>query len=147
MQPSKCHANPPSVIKSYPILKTLFQVVESGRIWKENMSNCRQPAPCILWMLMAWHCWMLWQWPGLKPIHSQNRRCVKWSAILLHVNTLQWRHNGLDGVSNHQPHHCLLSRLFRHWSKKTSKLRVTGLCVRGIHRWPVNSPHKWPVTL
>ena len=29
--------------------------------------------------------------------------------------------------------------------KKTSKLRVTGLCV-GIHRWPVNSPHKWPVT-
>ena len=25
---------------------------------------------------------------------------------------LQWRHNGLYGVSNHQPHHCLLSRLF-----------------------------------
>ena len=21
------------------------------------------------------------------------------------------------------------------------------VCVRGIHRWPVNSPHKWPVTL
>ena len=29
--------------------------------------------------------------------------------------------------------------------KKTSKLRVIGICV-GIHRWPVNSPHKWPVT-
>ena len=42
--------------------------------------------------------------------------------------TLQWRHNGLDGVSNHQPHHCLLSRLFGRISKKTSKLRVTGLC-------------------
>ena len=41
---------------------------------------------------------------------------------------LQWRHNGLDGVSNHQPHHCLLSRLFGRRSKKTSKLRVTGLC-------------------
>ena len=40
---------------------------------------------------------------------------------------LQWRHNGLDGVSNHQPHHCLLSRLFGRRSKKTSKLRVTGL--------------------
>ena len=26
--------------------------------------------------------------------------------------------------------------------KKSIKLRVTGLCVR----WPVNSPHKWPVT-
>ena len=40
--------------------------------------------------------------------------------------TSQWRHNGRDDVSNHQPHHCLLNRLFR--SKKTSKLRVTGLC-------------------
>ena len=45
----------------------------------------------------------------------------------------QWRHNGRDGVSNHQPHHCLLNRLFGRRSKKTSKLRVTGLCA-------VNSP-------
>ena len=41
---------------------------------------------------------------------------------------LQWRHKGLDSVSNHQPHHCLLSRLFGRRSKKTSQLRVTGLC-------------------
>ena len=32
------------------------------------------------------------------------------------------------GVSNHQPHGCLLNRLFRRKSKKTSKHRVTGLC-------------------
>ena len=42
--------------------------------------------------------------------------------------SLQWRHNGRDIVSNHQPHDCLLNRLFRRRSKKTSKLRVTGLC-------------------
>ena len=42
--------------------------------------------------------------------------------------SLQWRHNGHDGVSNHQPHDCLRNRLFRRRSKKTSKLRVTGLC-------------------
>ena len=42
--------------------------------------------------------------------------------------TLPWRHNGLDSVSNHQHHHCLLSRLFGLRSKKISKLRVTGLC-------------------
>ena len=58
---------------------------------------------------------------------------------------LLWRHNGFDRVSNHQPRHCILSRLFRRRSKKTSKLRLTGLC-RGIHRRPVNSPYKWPVT-
>ena len=42
--------------------------------------------------------------------------------------TLRWRHNGQDSVSNHQTHDCLLNRLFRRRSKKTSKLRVTGLC-------------------
>ena len=41
---------------------------------------------------------------------------------------LQWRHHGHNSVSNHQPHDCLLNRLFRRRSKKTSKLRVTGLC-------------------
>ena len=47
--------------------------------------------------------------------------------------SLRWRHNGHNGVSNHQPHHCLLNRLFGCRSQKTSKLRVTGLCA-------VNSP-------
>ena len=42
--------------------------------------------------------------------------------------SLLWRHNGHDGVSNHQPHDCLLNRLFWCRSKKTPKLRVTGLC-------------------
>ena len=55
--------------------------------------------------------------------------------------------NGIHrwSVSNHQPHDCLLNRLFRRKSKKTSKLRVTGLC-GVIHRWLVNSLHKEPVT-
>ena len=59
--------------------------------------------------------------------------------------SLQWRYNERDGVSNHQPHDCLLNCLFRRRSKKRPKLRVTGL-VRGIHRWPENSSHKRPVT-
>ena len=41
---------------------------------------------------------------------------------------LQWRHNGPDSVSNHQPHDCFLNCLFRRRSKETSKLCVTGLC-------------------
>ena len=51
----------------------------------------------------------------------------------LRANSLRRRHNGHDCVSNHQPHDCLLNRIFRRRSKKISKLRVTGLCV-------VNSP-------
>ena len=41
---------------------------------------------------------------------------------------LRWRHNERNDVSNHQPHDCLLNFLFRRRSKKTSKLRATGLC-------------------
>ena len=44
------------------------------------------------------------------------------------ARSLQWRHNGGDGVSNHQRLDYLLKSLFRCRSKKTSKLRDTGLC-------------------
>ena len=54
---------------------------------------------------------------------------------------LHWRHNDHDGVSNHQPHGCLLNRLFKCRSKKTPKLRVTGICVRNSPG-PVNSRTK-----
>ena len=50
-------------------------------------------------------------------------------SVQVSIFAFQWRHNEHGGVSNHQPHHCF-NRLFRHRSKKTSKLRVTGLCAR-----------------
>ena len=56
------------------------------------------------------------------------------------THPLQWRHNDRDGVSNHQPHDCLLKRLFRRRSKKISKLRVVDPCVAG------EFPHKGPAT-
>ena len=58
---------------------------------------------------------------------------------------LQWRHNGCNGVSNHQPHDCLLNRLFRRRSKKHRSSASLAFVWR-IHRCPVYSPHKWPVT-
>ena len=54
-------------------------------------------------------------------------------------NTLQWRHNGRNDVSNHQRLDCLLSRLFKRISKKTSKLRVTGSSIGYFFR----SPLRW----
>ena len=78
-------------------------------------------------------------------LHSSDVTSASWtlwlqaSQLLVHFflmletkqkqsKALQWRHNALDSVSNHQPHDCLLNRLFKRRSKKTSKLRVTGLC-------------------
>ena len=66
--------------------------------------------------------------PGSCHRGTMNPPCTwEYTKTLKHI-ALQWRHNGRDGVSNHQPHDCLLNRLFEHRSKKTSKLRVTGLC-------------------
>ena len=51
-------------------------------------------------------------------------KVMAWCPHTLRPRPLQWRHNGHDNVLIH----CLLNRLFRRRSKKTSKLRVTGLC-------------------
>ena len=84
-----------------------------------------------------------------KSTHYFFDRLRMVNPVFIHENTgkfaLQWHHNDHDGVSNHQPRGCLLNRLFRRRSKKTSRLRVTGLCV-GNSTGPVNSPHKGPVT-
>ena len=59
--------------------------------------------------------------------------------------TLRWRPNERDGVSNYRHLGCLLNRLFRRWSKKTSKLHVTGLC-EGSPTVTGGIPSQRPVT-
>ena len=71
----------------------------------------------------AWNIYCTWVWNGLYRFWL---RCV-------YIDSLRWRHNEPDGVSNHLRINCLLNRLFRLRSKKTSMLRLAGLC-------KVNSP-------
>ena len=59
---------------------------------------------------------------------------------------LQWRHYGRDGISNHQPHDCLLNRCFSDADQRKHQSSAFLAFVRGNHRGPVNSLHKWPVT-
>ena len=58
---------------------------------------------------------------------KRRRFSVWWHLHAMQINYAEWWQR-LNGVSNHQPPECLLNRLFRHRSKKTSKLSVTGLC-------------------
>ena len=62
-----------------------------------------------------------------KCYYRHNHKCIKSLYIINMTIPFQWHHNGLDGVSNHQPHHWLPKRLFMRRSNKTSKLRVTGI--------------------
>ena len=78
---------------------------------------------------LAWMAWIC-DHMHMKNIICNTFTCQTATEFGTWINTypLQWRHNERDSVSNHQPHDCLLNRLFRRRSKKTSKLRVTGLC-------------------
>ena len=53
---------------------------------------------------------------------------VQVASINVLGQSLQWRHDQRDGVSNHRRLDCLPNRLFMRRSKKTSKLRTIGLC-------------------
>ena len=66
--------------------------------------------------------------PGALVAHflSKCYSCLR--RFSLTIYTLQLRHNGPDSVSHHQPNDCLLNRLFKRRSKKSSKLRATGVC-------------------
>ena len=74
------------------------------------------------------------------PIATRHARII----TLYDMSILLWRHNGRDVISNHQPHDCLLNRSFADQRKHQSFASLAFL--RAIHRRPVNSPHKWPVT-
>ena len=65
--------------------------------------------------------------------------------ILNAMNSLRWRHNGRDDVSDHQPHDCLLN-VYSGADQRKLQSSASLVFVRGIHRGPVNSPHKGPVT-
>ena len=70
---------------------------------------------------------LLWRWGNRKS------------------TTLRWLHNEHDGVSNH----CLgiVCSVACSGTDQRKYQRSASLAfVWGIHRWPVNSPDKWPVT-
>ena len=54
--------------------------------------------------------------------------CLMNTSLFKNINSLKWRHNERDVLSNHRRRsNCLLKRLPRRRSQKTSKLRVNGL--------------------
>ena len=96
--------------------------------------HCRQVISAVMVRVTAW-C-RTGDKPLPKPMLTQFTGS-KWLAgcwTCSHVGSsvldqLLWRHNERDSVSNHQPNDCLLNHSFMCKSKKTPKLRVTGLCV------------------
>ena len=121
---------------------------------------CRQSISLLPWISPSWRrsrrsrpsevlpFSLEWKLRTVKTYRNDTMRFQQSASDLTrwHLNkTLQWRHNGRDGVSNHQPHDCLLNRYPSVGPRKHQSSEPLAF-VRGIYRWPVNFPHKWPVT-
>ena len=74
----------------------------------------------------------------LFAVHTYRTRQTR-------LNTLQWRHTECDDFSKHRRLDCVLNLLSgTDQSKHQSPASLA--FVRGIHRWPVDSRHKGPIT-
>ena len=87
------------------------------------------------------------RWTVTSHRLSVSVDCKVWNSRSATISRqpLEWRHNERDGVSNHQSLDCLPNRFFGPDQRK-HQISASLVFVRGIHRWPVNSPHKGPVS-
>ena len=109
----------------YCLLGLNHQVLEDFRDWYHQIiQGCFISTGAMIKFLNG----------GEETLKTRGKICQ-----YLIKSTLQWRQNERDGVSNHLLLHCLLNRLFKHRTKKVSKLCVTG-------RYPASSPYNGPVT-
>ena len=109
---------------------------ERGPFWGKSQNyngfNC---GPTSAIVFLCWPkppCWCVFMkavyLPLIFMVASLTLRQLQYCPSGSEVTPLQWCHNERNGISNHQPHDCLLSHLFGRRSKKTSKLFVTVLC-------------------
>ena len=103
--------------------------------WSRNWTVMREAFPfhgvIMVWiwdimyncMILAFCCELMH-----RSLTDQNN--LQQAGLMIHRRrcSLHWRHNGHDSVANHQSRDCLLNRLFRRISKKSSKFCITGLC-------------------
>ena len=81
--------------------------------------------------------------PEMRP--SSIWRMVGWSDSYFLTQPLQWRHNERDGFQITSVT-IVYSTICSGVDQRKHQSSASLVFVRGIHRWPVNSPHKGPVT-
>ena len=98
-----------------PMMRLNLQLVGITLLWLVGLNvgwNCLE-SRCIVGSRDQWY------FPSIFPL-TVPRGALTAGKL---PAALRWRHIGRDSVSNHLPHDCLLNRLFRRRSKKTSNHR------------------------
>ena len=96
-------------------------------------------------------------WPVINGIlwhlHEHGDGLIKlichmcsWITLSKLLPSLRWRHNERDCVWNHQPYTIVYSTVYSDADQRKHQSSASLAFVWGIHRGPVNSPHKGPVT-
>ena len=108
----------------------------TGPLWVESTGNWRIPlkkaSNAHLWYLICYYmcdrpCFLLVPSADPRPTHYADVIMSTMASQITSVLTVYWT---VCSSPDQRKHQSSASLAF----------------VRGIHRWPVNSPHKWPVT-
>ena len=102
------------MISSFQCITDLVMLYQSVLSWR-----CPQLRWVLDWLSAMW-------WLAAEAPLQSHAAAPPWPT-----RTYRYHYNDviMSTIANHQPRHCLLNHLFGRRSKKTSKLRVTGLCV------------------
>ena len=130
------HAGLPSTIRLamnlgsilWPIIISL-PWVSSGPTYRKRSKGCKHIS-----------------YSSQEIAHPTARAPESWWVYLETYIPLQWRYNERDGVSIHRRLCRLPNRFFFRRRSKKHQSSASLAFVRGIHRSPVDSPHKGPVT-
>ena len=86
------------------------------KAWLKNVGKCMQ---CMVYMMTSSNGNIFGitgplcgEFTGHRWISVTKARVAELWFFLWSAPSLRWRHNERDSVSNHQPHDCLLNRLF-----------------------------------
>ena len=118
----------PSANYNYIWLRPFCNAADQYYLFRGNVVHTMWPilqqySPTALVSILV-HIYVKWFWIKPGPCSS-----------------LLWRHNESDRLSNQRSIYCLLNADQRKHQSSASQAFV-----RGIHQWPMNSPHKGPVT-
>ena len=124
-----------------------FNNTDLGFYWKQKMSSYKgRKSHSLQWRHNSPHKGpvtrkMTSSWGSIDLCWCKCRVETPYDTVYYITVSSNDRH----GVANHRSIECLFNSLFRLTTKKHQSSHYCPF-VRGIHRWPVDSPHKGPVT-
>ena len=126
------------VLLSLSVIKVHYGHFSINHFLTLNVRYFSHSNSCVINIRISYYILLQWKktkWSNNTVLQKYSLKLTIIANAFLEYIVIQiwcwawhWRHNESNGVSNHRRLDCLPNRLFRRRSKKTSKLRIPGLC-------------------